>query len=69
MPFTPNEIEQWHRERRTASDKIEAERARHWEEVRRASAIAVCISCHNPFGINEGYISDEVEMCYVCIGD
>lgn len=67
MPFTPEEIEQWHRDRRTESNKIEADRTRDAERARSASAVAVCIHCGNPFGISAGYVSDEVEICYVCL--
>lgn len=67
MSFTPEEIEQWHRDRRAVSDKIELDRLREWERSRRAIAVAVCIHCGNPFGLSEGYISDEVEMCYQCL--
>lgn len=67
MSFTPDEIEQWHRDRRAVSDKIEADRLRDWECLRRSSAVAVCVHCGNPFGIGDGYISNEVEMCYQCL--
>jgi hypothetical protein len=67
MTFTPEEIQQWHRDRSAESDKIEADRVRNAERSRRAAACAVCIHCGNPFGVSEGYISDEVEICYVCL--
>jgi hypothetical protein len=67
MSFTPEEIEQWHRDRRAESDKIEAGRMRDAERARSAAAVAVCIHCGSPFGISEGYVSDEVEICYVCL--
>ena len=67
MTFTPEEIEEWHRSRRAGYDKIEAGRQVERERARRDAAIAVCIHCHNPFEFGEGVITDEVQMCYVCL--
>lgn len=67
MPFTPEEIEQWHRDRRALSDQIEADRLRDAERSRRAAAVAVCVHCGNPFGPSEGFISNEVELCHLCM--
>lgn len=67
MSFTDDEIANWHRERRAASDRIDADRRLDAERARRANAIAVCIHCGNPFGLAEGIITEEVEMCYVCL--
>ena len=60
VPFTPEEVRQWHEEKR----RREAEPPR-----RRPEAVAVCVHCHNPFGINEGVITPEVAICDVCNGD
>ena len=61
MSFTEEEKRAWH----------EAKRQREQEPmpVHRSTPIAVCIHCHNPFGLNEGVVTDDVEMCYICIGD
>lgn len=67
MPFTDAEKQNWLRERREAADKIEADRVRAFEEARRANAVATCIHCGNPFGLTEGIITDDVEMCYICL--
>ncbi len=67
MTFTPDEIEKWHNDRRAASDKIEADRLHAHQRARRASATATCVHCGNPFGISEGHISDDLEICYVCL--
>lgn len=67
MPFSNEEIANWHKERREHSAKIEAERSRNIDRARRASAAAICIHCGNPFGLAEGIITDEVEMCYICL--
>lgn len=45
MSFTLREIDQWHRDREAASDKIEVIRARDSEHARRASAVAMYIDC------------------------
>jgi hypothetical protein len=30
---------------------------------------ATCLHCSNPFGINEGVITDDASPCYACLGD
>ncbi len=67
MSFTPDEIDKWHRDRKAASDRIEADRRNSADQARRAAAVATCIHCGNPFGISEGHISEDVEMCYICL--
>ena len=67
MTFKPEEVEEWHRNRRAESDKSEAGRRAEHSRAHRASAIAVCLHCHNPFGFGEGVITDEVQMCYICL--
>ena len=67
MTFTPEELEEWHRNRRVISDEIETRRQLERERARRAAAIAVCIHCNNPFGFSEGIITDDVQMCYICL--
>lgn len=61
MPFTEEERRAWHEEKR----------AREWrpEPVHRSPAVAVCVHCQNPFGVNEGIITDEVALCDICSGD
>ncbi len=67
MTFKPEENEEWHRKRRAEWAEIEAGRQRERERARRAAAIAVCTHCDNPFGFGEGVITDEVQMCYICL--
>ena len=67
MTFKPEEIEQWHNDRKSVSDKIETDRLADREAARRANAVAVCIHCSNPFRFGEGHISEDVEICYVCL--
>lgn len=67
MTFTPEEIEHWHRDRQAASNEIEKGRQLERERARRAAAIAVCIHCHNTFCFGEGVITDELQMCYICL--
>jgi len=61
MPFTEDEKRRWHKEKRA--------REHRRESVYRSEPIAICIHCQNPFGINEGVITDEVALCDVCNGD
>lgn len=61
MPFTEEEKQAWHAEKR-------AREQRH-EPVYRSEPAAVCINCQNPFGVNEGIITDEVALCDICAGD
>jgi formylmethanofuran dehydrogenase subunit E len=60
MPFTPEEIRQWHDARRKL--QVEPERA-------LSEPIATCIHCQKPFGANEGVVEDDVALCDVCNGD
>ena len=61
MPFTDEEKRLWHEEKR--------KREHRPTPVRRPGPIAVCVHCHNPFGIGEGVITPEVELCDFCDGD
>lgn len=60
MPFTPEEIRQWHDQRRKRD--VDPPRA-------SATPVAVCIHCQRPFGINDGVITADVAVCDVCNGD
>ena len=60
MPFTEEERRAWHEEKRA--------RERRPDPVYRPRPVAVCINCHNPFGINEGIITDEFALCDICDG-
>lgn len=61
MPFTKDEMEAWHR----------AKREREWKPtpVYRSPPIATCIHCHQPFGINDGTVTDEFALCDRCGDD
>jgi hypothetical protein len=61
MSFTEAEQRAWQEEKRQREQKPTT--------VHSSTPIAVCIHCHNSFGLNEGVITDDVEMCYICIGD
>ncbi len=61
MAFTPEEIRQWHEEKRRREAKPDF--------TFKSAPAAICINCQNPFGINEGVITDEVAICDICNGD
>lgn len=61
MSFTEEERRAWHAEKRA--------RERRQDPVNRSEPVAVCIHCQNPFGINEGIVTDEIALCDVCDGD
>lgn len=65
MAFTSEEKRKWHEERQQQADRLEQQRRAAW----KPSPIAICINCQNPFGINEGVITDDVAMCDLCLGD
>ena len=61
MAFSQEEFEAWHK-------------AKLAKELQppvnyRPPPLAICVSCHNSFGINEGVITDEVAICDICNGD
>jgi hypothetical protein len=61
MPFTDEEFRRWHEEK---------QRREHRPPIEfRRSPAAVCVHCHQPFGISEGVVTDEVAICDVCNGD
>lgn len=61
MPFTEKERRAWHAEKRA--------RERRQERIHRSEPVAICTNCQNPFGINEGVITDEFALCDICDGD
>lgn len=60
MPFTPEEIQQWHEEKRRRETK---------PEPSKRAPIATCLHCHQPFGIGEGIIVGDIALCDRCNGD
>jgi len=61
MAFTKEEFEAWHRAKLQREYKPTPQY--------RSAPVAICVSCQNPFGYNEGTITDEVAICDVCKGD
>jgi hypothetical protein len=61
MPFTDEEFQQWHDEKQRREYRPQPDF--------RAPPVAVCINCHQPFGITEGVVTDEVAICDTCNGD
>lgn len=61
MPFTEEK-------RRTSHEQKQAQEHR-LELIHGTAPVAVCVNCQNPFGINEGVITDEVALCDICSGD
>lgn len=61
MPFTEEEKRTWHAEKRAREYRP--------QQIRRSEPVAVCVNCQNPFGINEGVITDEAALCDICAGD
>jgi hypothetical protein len=62
MPFTEQEKRRWHEEKRARERKAEPP---PWHP----RPAAICIHCHNPFGYNEGVITEEAALCDICLGD
>ena len=58
MAFTKKEYEQWHKEKQ----KREHRDTVVWQE----KPIAICIHCHQPFGVSEGQVTADVAICYRC---
>ena len=61
MPFTDDEKRRWHEAKRMGEHGS--------ERAYRSEPVAICLHCQNPFGINDGVITDEVALCDVCNGD
>lgn len=61
MPFSDEERRAWHQEKQRREFRPPFE----WKE----EPVAVCVRCHNSFGINEGIIADDVALCDLCNGD
>lgn len=61
MAFTKEEFEAWHRAKLQQEFKPTPNL--------RTPPVATCVSCHLPFGMTEGTITDEVAICDVCNGD
>lgn len=62
MPFTEEERRLWHEEKRARERKLEPA---PW----RPAPVAVCIHCQNPFGYNEGVITEDFAFCDFCTSD
>jgi hypothetical protein len=52
MPFTDEEKRSWHEEKR--------KREYRPTPIFRSAPVAICVHCHNPFGITEGVITSEI---------
>ena len=61
MSFTQEEFRRWHEEKQ--------KRGYRPPFAFRDPPIAVCVHCHQPFGINGPVVTDEVALCDVCNGD
>lgn len=61
VAFTDEERLAWHERKRA--------REHQSRPTHRPHPAALCVNCQNPFGINEGVITDEVALCDVCSGD
>ena len=61
MPFTEEERRLWREEKRRREERTPSRF--------QPEAIAVCVCCQNPFGINDGIVTEEVAICDVCNGD
>jgi hypothetical protein len=61
MSFTKEEFEAWHR----------AKQKREWRDppTYKPEPVAVCIHCHQPFGLTEGMIYEDFAICDVCDDD
>ena len=60
MPFTEDEKRRWHEEKRLRELP---------RPPLRPEPVAVCVHCHNPFGIGEGTVSDDFPIYDICDGD
>lgn len=63
MPFTEDGKRKWH------DDKRRRENASNDSHLHHAQPAAVCLHCSNPFGINDGVVTDDAAICNVCLGD
>ena len=61
MPFTEEERRAWRAQKQA--------RERRPEQACRSESVAVCVNCHNPFGISEGTVTDDFAICDICDGD
>jgi hypothetical protein len=61
VAFTDEERLAWHERKRTVEH--------HSRPAPEPPAAPLCVNCQNPFGINEGVITDEVALCDICSGD
>jgi hypothetical protein len=61
MAFTKEEFEAWHH----AKLQREFKPTPKFRDPR----VAICIHCHQSFGITEGTITEEVSICDICNGD
>jgi hypothetical protein len=61
MTFTAEEILEWHEAKRLREAKPDFQF--------KSAPVAICINCQNPFGINEGVITEDVAICDICNGD
>lgn len=61
MPFTDEEKRHWHQQKQ--------KREYRPTPVYHSQPVAICVHCHNPFGIDEGVVTPEVALCDVCNGD
>ena len=60
MPFTTEERLAWH------AEKSREERP---PSLFKPEPIGVCVHCHQPFGSNEGIVTDDFALCDICFGD
>lgn len=61
MSFTEEEKRAWHEAKLKREDRPEI--------TFRTAPVTECIHCGQPFGYDEGYISDDVSLCDTCDGD
>lgn len=61
MPFTEEEKRAWHEQKRAREQRP--------QPSFRSQPIAICLHCHQPFGMSEGTMTDEVAICDTCLGD
>ena len=61
MTFSKEEFEAWH--------QAKLQREFRPTPQYRVPPIATCIHCHQPFGIGEGTMTGEVDICDICNGD
>lgn len=65
MAFTAEEFQAWLVEKR---EREARGAAGHIMSINGQDA-AICLHCSNPFGINDGVITDDAALCYTCLGD